>query len=446
MRLQRILTIIFAKLISKIIRKLTHKRGNTFPGYVARLIDPGILSSLSGMVGEKIIVTMGTNGKTTVNSLLVHALTMEGKKVLSNVTGANMLNGVTSAFVLAANRKGTLDADYACIEVDELAAMQILPLLQPDCILLTNIFRDQLDRFGEVDITFDRIQKAIETVPNAKLIINCDDSLSAALAAHCSNPVITYGINEQIFDRASRSLIRESIFCRFCGEKLNYDFFHYGQLGYYHCPCCGWERPAQDYTAQDVLLRQQGYAFDLDNIHMDSHADCPYNVYNTLSAYAVLCAMDAPIKHFSAAVNTFDYSNNREGYFTINGACVQLHLAKNPVGFQQKVSLIQRDRMPKDIIIGINDHSQDGKDLSWLWDVDLTYLKTAHATSITTVGKRCHDVALRLKYEDIPCNSSKHLKHLLQRLAIHGTGNIYLIVNYSGLLPANRLLHQLQKM
>ena len=230
MRIRSILAIKCAKCTSYLIKKLNRGSGVTLPGYVARIIDPRILSAMAEMVKEKTIVTMGTNGKTTTNSILYHALKAEGKKVIINRTGANMLNGIISAFVLASDKHCRLDADYACIEVDEIASVRVLPQLKPDCALLTNISRDQLDRFGEVDITFHKLKTAVTSVPNTKLIINCDDVLSYTLAAESENPFITYGISEQIFDDISRSEIRESFFCRSCGKKLEYDFFHYGQL------------------------------------------------------------------------------------------------------------------------------------------------------------------------------------------------------------------------
>ena len=236
MKLRSKLAIKCAKTTSYLIKKLNRGSGVTLPGYVARLIDPQILSTMASMVREKTIVTMGTNGKTTTNSILYHALKAEGKSVIINRTGANMLNGIISAFVLSTDRHGQLDADYACIEVDEIASVGVLPQLKPDYALLTNISRDQLDRFGEVDITYNKLKTAVTSVPDTKLIINCDDILSYALAKESQNPFVTYGISEQIFDDISRSEIRESIFCRSCGKKLEYDFFHYGQLGIYHCP------------------------------------------------------------------------------------------------------------------------------------------------------------------------------------------------------------------
>ena len=445
MNLRSKLAISCAKATSTLIKKMNRGSGVTLPGYVARLIDPKILSTMSRMIREKTIVTMGTNGKTTHNSILYHALKAEGKKVIINRTGANMLNGIISAFVLATDKHGNLDADYACIEVDEIASVRVLPQLKPDCALLTNISRDQLDRFGEVDITFQKLKNAVTSVPKSTLIINCDDVLSYTLAAESKNPHVTFGINEQIFDDISRSEIRESIFCRSCGKKLDYDFFHYGQLGIYRCPNCGLERPAPDYTAEHIAFHDEVYSFEMDGMQIDSTARTPYNIYNTLSAYAALCALGAPKAHFLKMIESFDYGNNRESIFTIHGARVQLHLAKNPIGFQQKISLVLKDPKPKDVIIQINDTYQDGEDISWLWDVDFQYLADANAVTITTNGTRRHDMGLRLKYEDISCASTTDLHGTIEKLTKTGTKNLYVIVNYSGLYRTNHLLTELEK-
>ena len=371
------------------------------------------------------------------------ALKAEGKTVIINRTGANMLNGIISAFVLATDKHGQLNADYACIEVDEIASVGVLPQLKPDCALLTNISRDQLDRFGEVDITFDKLKTAVTSVPDTTLIINCDDILSYSLAETSGNPFVTYGISEQIFDDISRSEIRESIFCRKCGKKLQYDFFHYGQLGIYHCPNCGWERPDPDFTATQITLKDELYTFDMGDLHLNSTVRTPYNIYNTLAAYTALHTMHAPMAHFKEMAESFDYGNNREEILMINGARVQLHLSKNPIGFQQKISLVLKDPKPKDIIIQINDTYQDGEDVSWLWDVDFQYLADSNAATITTCGTRKHDMGLRLKYEDIDCTSTDDMRSRVEELTENGTKNLYIIVNYSGLYRTNRMLKEL---
>jgi len=443
--LRKKLAVLCARLAYRILRILPFSGGSTFPGYLAHRIAPDILTGMAGQIRRGIIVTIGTNGKTTANSLLCHVLRAQGMTVVCNRSGANMPNGILTAFLLAADKNGRIHADYACIEVDEFAAAQVLPQLKPRCILLTNIFRDQLDRYGEVDIVCEKLREAISQVPDAVLVANCDDPLSCSLTVLCGIPSVTYGISEQIFDQISRPGARESTFCRFCGGRLEYGFFHYGQLGNWRCPCCGRKRPVPDYTASDINFRGQGYSFDIGGIRIDSRAECPYNVYNTLSAYAALRALDIPTDKFRESVQVFDYGNRREETFTVNGARVQLHLAKNPIGFQQKISLILRDPAPKDIIIQINDTLQDGKDISWLWDVEFSHLRNANAAAVTTTGARRHDMALRLKYEDIPCTTARNLRKAVLKYIRRGTGNLYLIVNYSGLLDASRMLAKLQR-
>ena len=203
------------------------------------------------------------------------------------------------------------------------------------------------------------------------------------------------------------------------------------------------KRPTPDFTATDVVLRGEVYSFRIQELQIDSTARTPYNIYNTLSAYTALQALEAPETHFKETIESFDYGNNRESIFTIHGARVQLHLAKNPIGFQQKISLVLKDPKPKDVIIQINDTYQDGEDVSWLWDVDFQYLADANTATITTNGTRRHDMGLRLKYEDIPCDSTTDLKATLKKLTRDGTKNLYVIVNYSGLYRTNRLLTEL---
>ena len=193
-------------------------------------------------------------------------------------------------------------------------------------------------------------------------------------------------------------------------------------------------------------MREDGlYSFDLDGEHIDSTARTPYNIYNTLSAYTALKTAGAGYKKFKEMIESFDYGNNRESVFHIDGAKVQLHLAKNPIGFQQKVSLVLKDPAPKDIIIQINDTLQDGTDISWLWDVDFQYLADSNSSSITTAGTRKYDMGLRLKYEDIQCRSTEDMEGTILELAKSGTKNLYVIVNYSGLYRTNHLLAELEK-
>lgn len=438
MSLRTRVAVTMAKFVSKVIKLLHYGDGAVLPGYVAQLLDPDILSKMSGMVRKEIIAVMGTNGKTTTNSIINHVLAAQGKRVVINRTGANMLNGIIGAFALSTDWKGSLCADYACIEVDENASVRILPQLKPDRIVITNLSRDQLDRYGEVDIVRNKLIAAIASVPDALLVLNSDDVLSYTLSYECGNPNISYGIDEQIFASKSGKESQESIFCRICGTKLEYDELYYGQLGIWRCPCCNAKRPQPDYAAVDVTC-EGTYSFSVNRVPFRTNARAAYNVYNTLAAYAALSSIHAA-KAFQASIATFDYGNNREDIFQISGSQVQLHLAKNPAGFQQKLSLILQDDKRKDIVIQINDTAQDGKDVSWLWDVDFQSLADANAASIAIGGTRRYDMGLRLKYEDVPHSLMEHMETTVKKLSSTGTGNLYVIVNYSGLYETRRLL------
>ena len=241
MNIRRLLAVWSARLI-KTACQLTGKQGVTLAGKIALSIYPPILKELAGEVKKEIFVVCGTNGKTTTNNLLASVLEEDGYKVVCNRTGSNMLNGVASAFVLSAGLSGHLKADYACIEIDEASTVRVFPHFCPDYMVLTNLFRDQLDRYGEIDITMDLLSRAMKMAPDMKVLVNGDDSLSTYLALENENPHFTFGIGQQVFRKEDTREIREGRFCKRCGEKMEYNFYHYSQLGDYYCPRCGFKR------------------------------------------------------------------------------------------------------------------------------------------------------------------------------------------------------------
>lgn len=283
MRIRTIAAVCAARFAGFACRKMG-RQGVTWAGKIALKISPHILEELSGQVREKIFVVCGTNGKTTTNNMLCAALEAEGKKVVCNHTGSNMLNGVVAAFVLASGLNGKLDADYACIEVDEASTRHVFPEIKPDYMVMTNLFRDQLDRYGEIDITMNILEEMIRKVPKMKVIVNGDDALSAYLAMDSGNPYVTYGISRPVMKNETNE-IREGRFCKRCGEKLSYSFYHYSQLGDYKCPKCGFARPDLDYDATDVKVDDQ-ISFCIEGKHIVANYKGFYNVYNILAAYA----------------------------------------------------------------------------------------------------------------------------------------------------------------
>lgn len=443
MRVRRLVAIWAAKLLSAAC-KLSGKQGVTYAGKVALKIDPQILHDLAGQVREKIFVVCGTNGKTTTNNLLCSAIESEGKKLVCNHTGSNMLAGVAAAFVLAAKNNGKLDADYACIEIDEASTLRVFPHFKPDYMVMTNLFRDQLDRYGEIDITMNMLDRAMKMAPEMTVIVNGDDALSAYLAMESGNPYKTYGITERVFDSQSEHEIREGRFCKKCGAKLDYEFYHYSQIGKYSCPECDFTRPEIDFEASNIDMTN-GLAFDVQERHIEANYKGFYNIYNILAAYSAAKTAGLSIAKFEEVLQKFNPQNGRMEHFEIKGTNVILNLAKNPAGFNQNISAVMEDTKKKDIIIVINDNAQDGTDISWLWDVDFDRFAEPGIRSITVSGIRCLDMQLRMKYVDIESEAIAGVKQAIEARIADGCKNLYVLVNYTALFSTRNILVEMQK-
>lgn len=457
MKIRKLIAVWAAKCAEKVSVTVFHRQGVTWAGKIALKIYPDILSELSKEIKENIFVVCGTNGKTTTNNMLCAALEAEGKKVVCNHTGSNMLNGVAAAFVLAADWKGKIDADCACIEIDEASTKRVFPFFKPDYMILTNLFRDQLDRYGEIDITMNILKDVMKSAPKMKVIVNGDDALSAFLAMDSGNPYVTYGISEKVVDDKDSHEIREGRFCKKCGALLDYTYYHYSQLGLYACTQCDFKRPQIQFDASEVDL-QSGLSFTVRET-LDPGVDgdaaeekrrlCTsykglYNIYNILAAYAAVKSAGYHPDHFQKMLDEYNPENGRMEEFMIKGTKTVLNLAKNPAGFNQNISAVMQDESLKDVIIVINDNQQDGTDISWLWDVDFDRLKNASVNAIVVSGIRCQDMRLRLKYSDMPALLEADVEKAICERIENGCGNLYVLVNYTALFSTRVVLKRLE--
>ena len=282
----------------------------------------------------------------------------------------------------------------------------------------------------------------IRTVPKMQVIVNADDALSAYLAMDSGNPYITYGISKPV-QKSAANEIREGRFCKKCGARLEYSFYHYSQLGDYKCPSCGFARPEIKYDAHDVKVGDQ-LSFQVEDKHLTANYKGFYNVYNILAAYAGLRTAGFSGEHFQNMLQKFNPENGRMEQFRIKGTGVMLNLAKNPAGFNQNISAVMQDKTQKDIIITINDNAQDGTDISWLWDVDFDLLGDASIHSITVSGIRCQDMRLRMKYVDIPVMLEENVETAIRKRIEDGVGNLYVLVNYTALFSTHNILKKME--
>ncbi len=438
----RKLLAIWAVKILSIVGKLIGRKSSNAPGVVALKICPDIIRKCSKDIKKGTIVVSGTNGKTTTNNMIYAELKSLGFQVICNKLGANMIGGIATTLCQEANILGRIHADYACFEIDEASTVKIFDQLTPQVMVITNLFRDQLDRYGEIDITMQKLKTALKKAPKIKLVLNGDDPLTASFGTLENVEATYYGISEKVLPQINE--VKEGQFCQQCGKPLKFEYYHYSQLGNYHCPSCGAKRPKIDYEVKNVDLRK-GMNFTINEkpIHIDYKGF--YNIYNVVASYGACCAMGIDTENFAESFKGYKPQIGRMEQFEFNKPVI-LNLSKNPAGFNQSIQTVLQDRRKKDIIITINDNYNDGTDVSWLWDVDFAKLNDGTMNTLTCTGLRLYDIALRFKYEDIHVDEiSADVKDAVRKSLNTDSDVVYLLVTYSALYATQKLLKELKK-
>lgn len=437
----RLLLAVWAAKAAAAAGRLLGKKSTSTPGSLALRICPDIIDRLIKGVEKEIIVTCGTNGKTTTNNLLYTTLTKLGYKVVCNRLGANMTNGIATALAMECSIFGRLRADYACLEADEAYAAKIFEHLTPDYMIITNLFRDQLDRYGEIDITVDKLKSAIAKAPGVKLILNGDDPLTAQFGRDCKAAKY-FGISEKVLPQVEET--KEGRFCTVCGAEQRYNYYHYLQLGDYYCPECGNKRPELDFAAHDVDI-SDGLKFTVDDMRISVNYRGFYNIYNVLAVYAAVSMLGLRTDSFNELLSGYKPQIGRMELFDL-GKPVILNLAKNPAGFNQAIDAVLQDTRRKDIIVAINDRANDGRDVSWLWDVDFEKIGRANINTLTVTGIRLYDIGLRFKYSDIRVDDiNPDMKKAVYNALGTQADVCYVLVNYTALFETNGILHEIEK-
>ena len=420
--------------------RLMGKKSSSSPGAYALKICPKLIDDMKKRVKKGIIVTCGTNGKTTTNNLVCSALEAKGYKVLCNKLGANMMSGIATTYLQEANIFGRISADYACLEIDEAYTPIVFDHVKPDAMIITNLFRDQLDRYGEIDITSDILKRAIKKVPNLKLILNGDDPLCAQFGT--DRKAYYYGISEKVLPQLDDT--KEGRFCPVCGHEQKYRYYHYSQLGDYYCPNCGFKRPKIDFDVRHVSLKSP-MKFTINNQPMEINYKGFYNIYNLIAVYGALSVLNESTEDFAKLLSGYKPQIGRMQEFNFKKPVI-LSLSKNPAGFNQAITTVNTDTRKKDVIIAINDKANDGRDVSWLWDVDFDKIKDEHLNTLTTTGIRVYDISLRFKYADIYVDfMTDSMKEAVLKSLETDSEVVYILVNYTALYPTEAVLNDLLK-
>ncbi len=373
------------------------------PGKVAVKICPDVLKIMAQNV-TTVIVT-GTNGKTTTSRMIEQCLINDGKNYFSNKSGANLLTGITCEFANNSDIFGRCRKDTALIECDEAAFKQVSKYVNAKYVVVTNIFRDQLDRFGEITHTLNSIKIGVNNSPEAVVCLNADCSLTTSIAFEIPNKTIYYGVNAPIYNDLVKE-ISDAKYCIKCKNEYEYDYITYGHLGKYRCPVCGYERP--DTTVSAVKIKENALdssliSIDINGEEWDLRVNLPggHNIYNAVSAAAIASAMGIENKKIIDALSSFECGFGRMENFRIGGKDVRMILVKNPAGCNQVLNFLTNSvNEPCVFVTVLNDKLADGTDISWIWDVNFEKLEKLgdNLPMVYVSGIRADDMAMRIKY------------------------------------------------
>ena len=423
------------------LKDVLRRPAANFPGKVGLFVDPHLIADLRTRLREGTVVITGTNGKTTVTNLLADALEAAGKSVACNRTGANLDSGVASALL------HTEEADWGVFESDELWLAKIAPQLQPTFVVLLNLFRDQLDRMGEIDHMQASIASALASSPATTFIYNADDPLCQAIADKVANRCIPFGIDEDL--GLAQNTVADASMCQHCDSLLRYEWRQYGQLGSFACPNCGFKRKEPVYAARDVTIEPRSIAFTLCRAQGESLVEAPfpetYLLYNLVATYAAADCCSIALDHVHEATQSFAPHNGRLQYYEIDGRPILLNLAKNPTGFNQNLRIVQEEAGPKAVAFFINDKEADGHDVSWLWDIDFQELAGTESLVAYAGGIRRNDMQVRLKYAGVNAEFVDGAYDFLAKTRnLPSDAHLFLIANYTALPQVKEELDRLQ--
>jgi lipid II isoglutaminyl synthase (glutamine-hydrolysing) len=396
------------KLIAQVSRGLRLGGGTTLPGDVSRFIDPNILRKLAvGFTNGTMVVT-GTNGKTTTAALLRRILEVEGRHTVANQAGANLIFGVTAAVVDRTAWNGRVRASVGLFEIDEASLPVLVADTAPGTIVVTNLFRDQLDRYGELETTAGHIRRALRQGPEGvTAVLNADDPMVGSLGDDLPR-VVYAGIDDPALRQPELRHGADARFCPRCGSALDFTGVYFGHVGHYRCPRGDFRRPPPSIRATGVSLQgMDSMRLSVTDGSQLVDVRVPlsglYNAYNVLMALAAATAAGIPLPKAAAALTDFTPAFGRMERVVVDGRSAVLLLAKNPTGFNEVLRTAIAFGRGRSFLLALNDRIADGQDVSWIWDVDFEQLRHV-ADHIVVTGDRAADLRLRLKYAEVPAD------------------------------------------
>lgn len=412
--------------------------GTTLPGDVARFIDPEVLTALTKDLAHGSVLITGTNGKTTTSRLISWLLEGAGNKTVANRAGANLIFGATAAALKQAGMNGRLKADWGVFEIDEASLPRAIVEIQPKAALVLNLFRDQLDRYGELEAIAKKIEGALENLPdNATAILNADDPRVAEIGLNLKRPPLWYGIEDSSIASQTLPHAADARTCPRCGTSLIFDAVYVGHDGVYRCPNGDFARPKPELSATNIELNGfESMKATIDGTSLEIPLGGLYNAYNVLAAFATAKTLGLDATYVRERLRTFQAAFGRQERMEFKGRKLNLVLSKNPAGFNETLRTAVELAHGTSFLIGLNDRRADGTDVSWIWDVDFETMK-GKSNVVIPAGNRAHDMAVRLKYAEIKAEKPQTdpgaaLDELIKHTSEGGTA--HLLCTYTAML------------
>jgi UDP-N-acetylmuramyl tripeptide synthase len=415
--------------------------GTTVPGKLLWKLDPGAIDRLAARLPGGSALVSATNGKTTTAAMVAEILRPH-HRLAHNGSGANLMSGVASTLLAAR------DAELGLFEVDEGALPEVVARLHPRVVCLGNLFRDQLDRYGELELIAERWREAVAALPpDASLVVNGDDPQLGELARLRPGATV-FGLDDPRQARRSLQHAADSKYCVSCGTPYDYAAAYVGHLGDYRCPACGNARPKLDVVARDIELAGLEHAsFTLvtaeETARVRLRLPGLYNVYNALAAAALARALGVPLRDIVQGLGRFDAAFGRFERIAIGHQQVLMLLIKNPAGANEAVRTLVDGRAPRLAVVALNDAIADGRDVSWIWDVDFEPLLDGLETLVAT-GDRAAELALRFAYAGFPAERIDvvpNLEGALDRgIELAGEDELVILPTYTAMLALRKIV------
>lgn len=371
-------------------------RGGSLPGSLALKMDPDFISKFR--MPETVVLVTGTNGKTTTSNLIAESLRAAGKTVLNNRRGDNLNVGIATLLASGSDSSYNIKADACVIEVDELTLYRQFHNLHPTHLVITNFFRDQLDRAGEMETIIRKIQDVTEDF-EGDIILNGDDPNSLRIADSAKKAKIhLFSVGKNSVSQSSTDEASEGKFCPRCGQPLTYEYYQYSHIGRFHCENDGFGKINPETYVSAIDYEKETFTVDGREYH--SFINSIYAIYNCASVITLMKSLQLDPACADTVFRTFEMKEGRNESFTLSKECI-INLVKNPTGTNEVLKAVLSDHEEKNICIFLNDNDQDGHDVSWIWDAHFERLNVPEVRHIVCSGRRAYDMALRLKYEGL---------------------------------------------